>query len=594
MKLKKISAILSAAVLVTMPLVGCGGGESTDGTNMLGNTDSAYNIPQDHCRTYYEIFVRSFADGNGDGIGDLRGLIDNLDYLNDGDDTTDTDLGINGIWLMPIQNSPSYHGYDVIDYMSVNPRYGTIGDFDELVSACNDRGIWLQIDLVLNHSSSQHAWFKSAERAAKRGYDPETDPDMARYNIVRADSRPGEKWYQISGTTDYWYLGNFDSAMPDLNLDNADVRAHITETVDFWVEDHGVRSFRLDAVPYAYGDSGNSLDNENIEFWTWFNDYCNEKGAQVYGKEGDGIERYCYNVGEVWGSATAIEKFYETGMTNFNFTYSGSYATAVNGTSQRGGAGLVSNIAAHQTVIDNTSSYALMSNFLSNHDSDRSAGSMRYDPVRIKKAAGLYLLMPGNPYIYYGEEIGAAGSGSDPNRRLPFNWGDGEHGEIQQPDGANFKGQQVLGSVKDQTDDKDSVLSYYRQAIKLRNRFPEIGRGTMTPYAVSASGKLQLMSQVNADSGLDQNSNLSEVNALNKTVAAYSLKWGEEEVIIVDNIGDKSVSIDASVLDGYKIVGMLKANGGNVSFMSGSKKLNLSAGTVAVLKKTAESVRVKG
>ena len=120
------------------------------------------NVINDNYRTYYEVFVYSFYDSDGDGIGDLKGLISKLDYINDGDDTTDTDLGCNGLWLMPIHPSPTYHKYDVTDYYGIDPVYGTLEDFQELLAACDERGIKVIMDLVLNHSSSGHPWFQEA------------------------------------------------------------------------------------------------------------------------------------------------------------------------------------------------------------------------------------------------------------------------------------------------------------------------------------------------------------------------------------------------------------------------------------------------
>ena len=111
---------------------------------------------------FYEIFVRSFKDSDGDGVGDINGLIENLDYLNDGDPATTTDLGITGIWLMPISESPSYHGYDVVDYYTVDQEYGTQADFQRLMEEAHQRGMVVIIDMVLNHTSNQHPWFYEA------------------------------------------------------------------------------------------------------------------------------------------------------------------------------------------------------------------------------------------------------------------------------------------------------------------------------------------------------------------------------------------------------------------------------------------------
>jgi alpha-amylase len=160
-------AALLAAVLVLV--AGCTGGGSAEGpSRSTGTVDSTPGQSAGtgrwwDDRIFYEIFVRSFQDSNGDGIGDLRGVIQRLDYLNDGDPGTDSDLGITGIWLMPVFDSPSYHGYDTVDYRRVNPQYGSNADLAELVAQAHARGIAVILDLAINHTSAQHPWFRGSQ-----------------------------------------------------------------------------------------------------------------------------------------------------------------------------------------------------------------------------------------------------------------------------------------------------------------------------------------------------------------------------------------------------------------------------------------------
>ena len=578
MKVKKIFALAMTAVMgfsLTGALAGC----KDSAPNATPTNTDPYDIPQDYCRTYYEVFVRSFADGNGDGIGDLRGLADNLDYLNDGDDSTTTDLGVNGIWMMPINASPTYHKYDVTDYYDIYDEYGTLEDFDYLVEKCNERDIWLQMDLVLNHTSAYHPWFKAAIADAKAGKTPEESAAMQRYEIVRADSQPTVgKWSKLSGTSDYWYLCNFSPEMPDVNLLNPEVREEIKKIVDFWLE-RGIKSFRLDAVPWACATDV-MFNEENGEFWSWFNDYCNEKGAQVAAAQGwanDGIGRYCYNVGEVWGSNNSIPDFFGTGMSNFNYAMGGSpsvgFADATVGWVGYKGSSVVNQLVDVQKSVLEKDEHAILSNFLSNHDNARSAGFFDYDALKIKKAAGLYLLAPGNPYIYYGEELGMGGSGKDENMRLAFNWGDGR--TVGNPPNSDYEDEST--SWKSQTTDYNSILTYYRNAIKLRNRFPEIGRGVIDGYALDSNGALKAMTTF-------QDNGYTNVNAKNSDIAAYMLTWKDRKIFIVHNIGESELSVNVSdVFDGAcEVVGTLKASGGDVALTDG--ELKLSAATVAVLK----------
>ncbi len=584
MRLKKVLSALAASVMAcSMGIMGAAcGGDAGPAWTPPKNTDE-YIVPQDYYRTYYEVFVRSFADGNGDGIGDLRGLADNLDYLNDGNDETSSDLGINGIWMMPINSSPSYHKYDVIDYYSIDDEYGTLEDFDYLVRECDKRDIWLQMDLVLNHTSTQHKWFKAAVSAAQQGRSPVTNADMLRYEFVKSATRPLDgTWHKVTGTQDYWYLGNFSSEMPDVRLDNPSVRDEICNIVDFWL-DRGIRSFRLDAVPWACENS-TVYSEDNAEFWTWFNEYCDEKGAEVFGSENDGIDAYCYNVGEVWADSSTVTSFFGTGMSNFNYAMGGSEAVGfVGAVNERYRASSVSEeLERYQKESRALDPDAILSNFLSNHDNDRSAGFLQRDEKKIKRAAGMYLLAPGNAYIYYGEEIGALGSGVDENKRLAFNWGDKR--KVKDPLGGVYEGKQEFGSMKSQTNKPDSILSYYREAIKLRNRFPEIARGTVNAYALKADGVLELASVIRE--GLDASTSLTSVNSDNWTVAAYTLAWKDRKVLVVHNIGNEVANIGlGSAFSGYSVVGSLKASGGDITVADGT--LTMSPGTAAVLKAIA-------
>ena len=230
-------------------------------------------ISQDNYRTWYEVFVYSFYDGDGDGIGDLAGLTEKLDYINDGDPATDTDLGCDGIWLMPVMPSTTYHKYDVTDYCAIDSEYGTMEDFDAFVEACHERGIHVIIDLVMNHSSTQHEWFQTAAeylRNLPEGAEPDAAecPYVDYYHFSREN---GGGYCELDGT-DWYYEAQFWSEMPDLNLDSEAVREEFAGIVDFWL-DKGVDGFRLDAAKEY--ESGNI--EGNVEILSWFNTMVKEK-----------------------------------------------------------------------------------------------------------------------------------------------------------------------------------------------------------------------------------------------------------------------------------------------------------------------------
>lgn len=143
------------------------------------------NLPKDKYNTYYQIWIGSFCDSNNDGIGDIQGIISKLDYINDGDDSTDTDLGYTGIWLSPMMPSPSYHKYDVKDYYNIDPQFGTLDDFDQLIKECDKRGIDVIIDFVPNHCSNEHPWFKKLLKKLKKATLTVTQSTLTLRNLLK-------------------------------------------------------------------------------------------------------------------------------------------------------------------------------------------------------------------------------------------------------------------------------------------------------------------------------------------------------------------------------------------------------------------------
>jgi alpha-amylase len=218
----------------------------------------------------YEIFVRSFANGDNDaeGIGDLKGIVNELDpYLNDGDPKTDADLEVGMLWLMPIFPSPTYHGYDVTNYRDINPDYGTMSEFKNLIAAAHQRGVRVMLDVPFNHTSDQHPWFREAIN------DP-SSPRRRFYFIERDTAPRRDGWHQVTSQSGerLQYFGLFTSTMPDLNFDNPDVRREVEAIATFWLN-LGVDGFRLDAAKHVYGDSFAPSDNDilhNNEWWREF------------------------------------------------------------------------------------------------------------------------------------------------------------------------------------------------------------------------------------------------------------------------------------------------------------------------------------
>ncbi len=242
---------------------------------------------------FYEIFVRSFYDSNGDGIGDFNGIIEKLDYLNDGDPKTKTDLGVTGIWLMPINPAASYHGYDVTDYYGVNPDYGTLDDFKRLMEECHKRGIRVIIDMVYNHTSNKHPWFIEArDQTQSSRHDwyiwSATNPGYA--------GPWGEKvWYpSVAG----YYYAIFWIGQPDLNYADEAVTEEMYNVARFWLQDVGVDGFRLDAVRYLVEEGNNQQDTaETHEWWSNFQKYYK------------GINSEAMTIGEVYTTNYIVDDY---------------------------------------------------------------------------------------------------------------------------------------------------------------------------------------------------------------------------------------------------------------------------------------------
>jgi len=428
-------------------------------------------IINDNYRIYYEIFVGAFSDSNKDGIGDLRGLINRLDYLNDGKPNSGKSLGIDGIWLMPVMPSPSYHKYDVVNYYGIDCNYGTMADFEELIDECSKRGIKVIIDLVLNHTSSQHQWFINARNALREG---NFDDPFVKYYTLETARIAGKTWYDFAVSPDgtqYYYEGNFSSQMPELDLDNTDVRREIMDIVKFWL-DKGVGGFRLDAVRYFYYGE----DYRNIQFLKWFNDECKK------------IKEDIYIVAENWAGDISIQEYYQA-VNCFDFGMSGSSGEIYY--SAQGIASVTEftqRLAMYQKQVLEKNPLAILNPFISNHDQDRAAGFLPVEDNIMHVAANLYLLSSGNPFIYYGEEIGMKGSrgtaNTDANRRLAMLWGDRDTAE--DPRGSTYDNKlQTNGTVKSQLPKKDSLLNHYKKLIRLRKANPEIARGIVEPLDFS-------------------------------------------------------------------------------------------------------------
>ncbi len=414
----------------------------------------------DNFRTFYQIFVGSFSDSNRDGIGDLRGIIDRIDYLNDGNLNSTDSLGVQGIWLSPIFSSPSYHKYDATDYYQIDWRFGTEADLKELVDLCHERNVKVILDLAINHTSNQNEWFLQFKEARTNGDTQNKYYDW--YSCVTTAEKVGGIQYQKIAGADCWYECNFDGAMPELNFDNPEVFEETVNVAKYYL-DLGVDGFRFDAVKYIYyGDTARSVD-----FW------------ERYMAELRAYKPDIYTVGECWSGESEILDYYSA-MNCFNFAMSqaeGTIATAAKGNSSI--SKYTNYVQSYQKKVLEKNPDGMVMPFLSNHDMDRIAGAFVTEN-NMRMAANLYLLCSGSPVIYYGEEIGMRGSrgseSTDANRRLAMLWGDDDL--IKDPTGSTYpKDKQIQSTVASQSEDENSMLNYYRKLLTIRHTYPEIARG---------------------------------------------------------------------------------------------------------------------
>ena len=408
---------------------------------------------------FYEIFVRSFYDSNGDGIGDLRGLIEKLDYLNDGDPATTSDLGVTGIWLMPICPSPSYHGYDVTDYRGVEPDYGNWEDFHALIEAAHARGIKVIVDFVMNHSSDQHPLFLAS-----------TSPRSPYRNwYIWSAQDPGylgpwgqQVWYFRNGA---YYFGLFWSGMPDLNYANPDVKNEMFDVAKFWLTTGHVDGFRLDAIKHIFED-GPVMENVPATF----------QFLQDFRRFYRNVDANAMTVGEVASPTNQIAPYCDG--TGVDFCFEFPLATAIiNGVNSDQLAG----IKAQMQSVLNSYPYLQYAPFLTNHDHDRVFGRFGQDITKMKLAAAVYLTLPGVPFLYYGEEVGMIGAGVDENKRTPMQWTSGPNagftrGKPWHALNANYGD----FNVHDMQGDPNSLWHWYRALLSVRNEHEALRRGDYT------------------------------------------------------------------------------------------------------------------
>lgn len=447
--------------LLLLPLCLLATGCSSD---KIDEKEIPSNILDDNFRNIYEIFPYSFADSDGDGIGDLKGIIDKFDYIKD--------LNYSGLWLTPVHQSESYHKYDVDDYMSIDRSFGTLSDYDSLVKKCHENNMTILLDLVINHSSDTNKWFTNCLYAHQRNL---VDNQYFNYYNVRKLNSGETVPSGYTQVGNLIYEAQFYSGMPDLNLQNVldfpngYLAEDIKSILKFWLIDHNIDGFRLDAVTSYF----TGLTDKNVEFLTWLNTEVKK------------LKPKAYIVGEgSWGNPNENKAYYSSGVDGFfMFEDSQSSGYIAQALIQQDATYLPYAIKKNLEIATN----GIPAPFIANHDTGRLLGAVygRTDINNAKLANGILAMMNGCTFSYYGDEVGMAVASTstkakDEDKRQPLPWGDSYtckpvNGSSTAKDSEKYP----YGTIAEQSKNTESLLNYVKKANKIRLQNPEIARGTV-------------------------------------------------------------------------------------------------------------------
>ena len=476
---------------------------------------------------FYQIFMRSFQDSNADGIGDINGLIRRLDYLNDGDPKTKDDLGIDAIWLSPIFESPSYHGYDTTNYRKIQSVYGTLQDLQKLLKEAHKRGIRIILDLVINHTSRQHPWFRDSASSVK-----------SRYRSWYIWKKKNPHWHQPwNAHSEVWhpfgkffYYGLFWRGMPDLNLRHPATQKEIFDITKYWLS-QGVDGFRLDAARYLMADGKGSLQSDRPDthlFWRRYRKFCKK------------ISDKTVLIGEIWSNIASIAPYCKGDQFDLAFQFPLSKAIYQSVTSMT--------VEPFWKVWKR--SHLMKSYFgaifLSNHDQERIMSQLHDQKEMMRLAAMLLLTMTGTPFIYYGEEIALTNgtTNNDEAKRSPMLWDASKNagftkGKAWYPLSSHRK-----NNVDSQRKSSSSLFALYRDLIKVRHRFVALRRGKMIPLKATIRGKPT------------------------SSVLVFMRQFKKQKMIVVINLSDQ-------ILRSVKVSLPCRVSGLSIVFREGQTKIKL-------------------
>jgi alpha-amylase len=493
----------------------------------------------------YEVFVMSFADGDRNGKGDFKGLTAKLDYLKE--------LGVNGLWLMPIMPSDTYHKYHVIDFRNIDPDYGTLDDFKKFIDEAHKRDIRVITDFVINHTGNLHPWFIEAQKGKGNPYRDwyvwaKKDSLLERISKLEKplESDDIRKWHESkSDSSGEVYFGTFNSLTPDLNLDNPKVKAEIVDIAKFWLNDIKVDGFRMDAARHVFTDE---RFKDNHAFWVWFK------------SEMEKIKPDVYLVGEVWSSAEVVAPYLKGLPSLFNFDL--GYAITDVARAGQDTIGLVKRYKDIRDYYQSVTSDYLDATFVKNHDQTRLLTELKGDVNKAKMAASMLLTMPGTPYLYYGEEIGMLGDklkvfedlfGPDAYVREPFVWDVDKKDPMQTGwEKSHFSTDSTVVPFSKQQGDPSSLYYFYKKLIHIRNESEALTYGDIDVAGITAS-----------------------------EVVAFKRFHENEKVLVLHNVSDVEVTVPLT--DGNEdFTSIVYDMNGNTKM--GEDEIRLPAFTTVILK----------
>jgi alpha-glucosidase len=466
----------------------------------------------------YQIYPRSFMDSNGDGIGDLKGIISKLDYLKE--------LGIDLIWICPVYKSPNDdNGYDISDYQDIMDEFGTMEDFDLLLKEVHDRGMKLIVDLVINHTSDEHPWFiesRSSKDNPKRDWYIWRDGKDGKEPNNWESIFSGSAW-EFDEKTEQYYLHIFSTKQPDLNWEVQEVRDEIYKMINWWL-DKGIDGFRVDAISHIRKEPGlGDMPNpEGLKYVSSFDKHMNVEGINTFLEElkEETFSKYdIMTVGEANGvSIEQADEWVGEEKGKFNMIFQFEHLSLWDAESNKGLdiIGLKEVLTRWQKGLENRGWNAL---FIENHDKARSVSTWGNDKEFWKESAKclgtMYFLMQGTPYIYQGQEIGMTNvqfesidqyndvsiknmyrikreegvsheeimeyiwSSSRDNSRTPMQWSPSEKAGFTTGEpwlGINPNYNEI--NVELQLNEKGSILNYYKKMISIKKEYSIFTYGT--------------------------------------------------------------------------------------------------------------------